>query len=133
MFDKINLLAVLAASASAFLLGSIWYSPLLFGHLWLRETGLNPEQMRKGHRKLIFVSAFIAVFIAAYVFAFALPPKPAVLSGTIMGAAIGTFWVATSFAINYLFAHRSLKLFLVDAGYHILQFTLYGLILCLWQ
>jgi CRISPR/Cas system-associated protein endoribonuclease Cas2 len=49
------------------------------------------------------------------------------------GLMIGFFWVATSFAINYSFAQRSLKLWLIDAGYHLLQFALYGVILGLWH
>ena len=42
-------------------------------------------------------------------------------------------FVATSFGINYAFAQRSLKLWLIDGGYHLLQFALYGLILGLWH
>ena len=48
------------------------------------------------------------------------------------GFLVGLCFVATSFGINYLFAGRSLKLWLIDAGYHILQFTLYGLVLGLF-
>ena len=40
--------------------------------------------------------------------------------------------MAASFGINYLFERKSLKLFLINAGYHTLQFTLIGLILALW-
>ena len=46
---------------------------------------------------------------------------------------IGLAWVAMSFGINYAFAQRSLKLWLIDAGYHVLQFTLYGLVIGLWH
>jgi hypothetical protein len=49
------------------------------------------------------------------------------------GFMVGVAFVATSFAINYAFAQRSLKLWLIDGGYHTLQFTLYGLILGLWH
>ena len=41
--------------------------------------------------------------------------------------------VASSFGINYLFERRSLRLFLINGGYHTLQFTLYGLVLGLWH
>ncbi len=44
------------------------------------------------------------------------------------GVGVGLFWVATSFGVNYLFELKSLKLWLINAGYHTLQFTLYGLI-----
>ena len=49
------------------------------------------------------------------------------------GFATGLAFVATSFAINYAFAGRSRKLWLIDGGFHTLQFTLYGLILGLWH
>jgi hypothetical protein len=41
--------------------------------------------------------------------------------------------VAASFGINYLFEQKSFTLFLVNGGYHTVQFTLYGLILGLWH
>jgi hypothetical protein len=45
----------------------------------------------------------------------------------------GIAWVSTSFGINYLFERKSLTLFLVNAGYHTLQFTTMGLVLGLWH
>ena len=45
----------------------------------------------------------------------------------------GLAYVAMSFGINYAFAGRSFKLWLIDGGYHTLQFTLYGLVLGLWH
>jgi len=40
-------------------------------------------------------------------------------------------WVASSFGINYLFERKSLKLFLINGGYHTFQFTIIGLALAL--
>ena len=39
----------------------------------------------------------------------------------------------SGFAINYQFAKRSLLLSLIDAGYHTIQFDLYGMVLGLWH
>ena len=41
----------------------------------------------------------------------------------------GIGFVAASFGINYQFAQRSFKLWLIDGGYHAIQFVLCGLIL----
>ncbi|WP_255470524.1 DUF1761 domain-containing protein [Pseudoxanthomonas sp. 3HH-4] len=49
------------------------------------------------------------------------------------GALVGFCFVAASFGINYLFAQRGARLWLIDAGYHTLQFTLFGLVLGLWH
>jgi hypothetical protein len=41
--------------------------------------------------------------------------------------------VAASFGINYQFANWRTVLWLIDGGYHSVQFTIYGLILGLWR
>ncbi|HLF11330.1 MAG TPA: DUF1761 domain-containing protein [Gammaproteobacteria bacterium] len=71
--------------------------------------------------------------IAAWMFAMFLGPRPPLMLGLGAGFAAGLCWVASSLRINYLFARRSLKLFLIDGGYHTLQFTLIGVILALWH
>jgi Protein of unknown function (DUF1761) len=55
--------------------------------------------------------------------------------GAVLVAAVlaGIAWVSTSFGINYLFERKSLTLFLVNAGYHTVQFTTMGLVLGLWH
>lgn len=128
----LNWLAVLAAAVSAFLLGGLWYGPL-FQRVWCREAGIDPEAMGGRHPAQVFGSAFVAALVAAVAFAWFLGPRPALLVAVHAGFAIGLAFVATSFAINYAFANRSLKLWLIDSGYHTLQFTLYGLILGAWH
>lgn len=71
--------------------------------------------------------------VAAFVFAMFLGPKPALSLALPAGAMAGIAWVSTSFGINYLFEHKSLTLFLVNAGYHTVQFTTMGLVLGLWH
>lgn len=129
--EGINYWAVLVAAASAFLLGGVWYGPL-FKHAWCREAGIDLNQSH-GHPAKIFGGAFVLSLIAAVVFAMFLGPKPALGFAVGAGVAAGLCWVATSFGINYLFAGRSLKLWLIDGGYHTFQFALYGLVLGLWH
>jgi predicted membrane protein len=131
MMSEVNYLAVIAAAASAFVLGGLWYGPL-FKVAWCREAGVNPDS-KTAHPGAVFGAAFVLSMLAAYVFALFLGPKPALQMGIEAGFAAGLCWVGTSFGINYLFARRSLKLWMIDAGYHTLQFTLYGIVLGLWH
>jgi Protein of unknown function (DUF1761) len=131
--EQINFLAVILAAASAFLLGGLWYSPVLFGKIWAREAGIPYDQPKKTHGAIVFAVSFIFSLIAATVFALFLGRNPALNTAVRDGLAIGACWVATSFGINYQFAGRPFKLFLIDAAYHVAQFTLYGLILGLWH
>ena len=131
--NGINLWAVFAAALSAFVLGGAWYSPLLFGMAWQRASGLSDEQVKGGHPALIYGGSFVLSLIAAVVFAMFLGPRPALGLALGAGAAAGLCWVAASFGINYLFERKTLALFLINGGYHTLQFTLYGLVLGLWH
>jgi len=126
----VNIWAVLVAALSSFLLGGLWYSPALFGKIWNREAGQRPQP---GHPAKVFGLSFLLALMAAYVFALFLGPKPVLRHAVGVGFHAGLFWVAGSFGINYLFASRSLKLWLIDGGYHTVQFTLYGVVLGLWH
>ena len=128
--SEVNYVAVIAAATSSFALGALWYGPL-FKVAWCREAGIDPGS-KPAHPGAVFGAAFVFSVLAAYVFAVFLGVKP-VSDAVGVGLIVGVCWVATSFGINYLFARRSLKLWLIDAGYHTLQFALYGLVLGLWH
>jgi len=82
---------------------------------------------------LTFGGSLVLSLLAAFVFALFLGPHPSLSLGLGAGASAGLCWVAASFGINYLFERRGLVLFLINGGYHALQFTLYGLILALYH
>src|SRR5579872_5905649 len=126
---QINYLAVLAAAISTFLVGGLWYSPVLFGKLWQRETGLSDQQLANSNMVRVFGTALVLSLVAAVVFALFLGPRPSMPLGLGAGFSAGLCWVASSIGINYLFARRSFKLFLIDGGYHTVQFTMIGLVL----
>jgi len=129
----INWLAALAAAVSSFAIGGLWYAPALFGKAWQREAGVTDEQIKTGNPVKIFGGALVLSIIAAVVFALFLGPKPAAVFATSAGFAAGLCWVAASFGINYLFERKSLTLFLINGGYHTVQFTVIGLVLGLWH
>ena len=126
-----NELAVLAAALSAFVLGGLWYGPL-FKQAWCREAGVDPGSAPQ-HPARVFAIALLASLVAAATFAWFIGPAPGLRIAVQDGVLAGLAMVAMSFGINYAFARRSLRLWLIDAGYHTLQFTLYGLIIGLWQ
>ena len=128
-----NVWAVLGAAVSSMVLGALWYSPVLFARAWMRESGVTEEQARSANPAKTLGIAFVLALIGSAVFALFLGPQPAPGFATAAGFAAGLCWVAGSFGINYLFEQRSLRLFLINGGYHTLQYTLIGLILGLWH
>lgn len=129
MMLGVELWAVLVAAISSFVLGSLWYG-FVFQRVWCREVGIDPENPPPLVRT--FSGAFVLSLLAAFVFAKYLGPAPQLSLAVSAGFLTGLCWVAASFGMNYLFSKRSLKLFLLDGGYHTLQFTLYGLVLGMW-
>ena len=130
---EVNYLAVLAAAVATFARGGLWFSPALFGKVWQREAGVTEDKMKSANMPLIFGLTFVLALIAAWVFALFLGPRPPMALGLGAGFSAGLCWVAASLGINYLFERKSLKLWLINGGYHTLQFTIIGLILALWH
>lgn len=129
-----NILAVLTAAVSSFLLGGLWYSPALFGRVWTRENGqVEGCDMQTGHPAKVFGVSFLFSLISAFAFAWWVGPAPALSTALKMGGWAGFGLVAASFGINYQFASRSFKLWAIDGGYHTMQFVIFGLVLGLWH
>lgn len=126
----INYLAVIVAAVSSFLLGGLWYSRLLFEKVWVREANVDPQQ---GHAPTVFAVSLVFSLIAAGAFAIWLGPEPPPGDAVLQGLFVGACFVATCFGINYQFAQNSVKMWLIDGGYHTAQFALFGLVLGLWH
>lgn len=126
----VNHLAVIVAALSSFMLGGLWYSKLLFFAAWRRAAG-GPEI--QGHPAKVFGLSFLFALVAAFVYAVLVPPPASAAAALTQGALVGAGFVAASFGINYQFANRPTIMWLIDGGYHTVQFTIYGLILGLWR
>ena len=128
-----NFFAIVTAALVTFAVGGLWYSPILFAKPWMRECGLTEEQARQAPMGRIFgLSALAALVMAANLAAFR-GAKATLSFGLFAGAATGIGWVAMSLGVTYLFEQRSLKLWLIDAGYQVVSYTLMGAILGAWH
>lgn len=128
MWD-INLLAVVVAAASAFLVGGLWYGPL-FLKTWQREAGVSEADMQARHPAKVFGLAFLFNLFAAYFMGHVLATygNPALSVDVMIAMGLALAFVVTAFGVNYLFAGKSFKLFLIDAGYFLVSYSLMGLI-----
>src|SRR3984893_681320 len=69
----VNWLAVFVAAIVMFVLGGLWYSPVLFVKRWVALQGKTEEQMRaeaaSANMPLMYTSAFVCALITAIVMA----------------------------------------------------------------
>ena len=128
-----NIWAVLAAALSTFLIGGLWYSPALFGKAWMRENGFTEESMKGANMVRIFGLAFLLGVVAAINLTMFMGPENNPAMGALWGFLAGFGWVATFVGTHYLFERRSLRLFLINAGYSIVALTIMGIILAAWK
>ena len=131
--SKLNYLAIVVATLSTFMLGGLWYSPALFGKIWMRECGLTEEKLKKANMAKIYGLAFILSFIMAFNLAVFLSDSSDIVWGMTAGALAGIGWVAMSFGVNCLFERKSLAYFLINAGYFSVAFIIMGGIVAVWK
>ena len=132
-FPEINFWAVLVSAALTFVIGSLWYSPVMFAKPWMKELGLTPEGMSNSNMVKIFSLAFLLMLIIAFNLAAFIGPEADLQFGMMAGALAGIGWVAAAMGVNYLFERKSFRFWLINAGYMVVSFTLMGAILGAWH
>ena len=131
--SQINYGAVIAAALLSFVVGGLWYSPIVFAKAWMREAGIDEERTRQANMAKVFGLSFLASVIIAFNLAAFIGPKASPGFGAFAGAAAGIGWVAMSLGVVYLFEQRSLKLWLINAGYQALTYTMMGALIGAWK
>ena len=131
----INVPAVLVAATVAFVVGGIWYAPLLFGERWRTDPRL-PDHLRAHKPAVIFGLGFLLSLIAAVMFSIFLGPRPSMLVAVVTGCAAGLAWVAAGLLRNYsarIAVGKDLDLSLINGGFHAVQFMVLGLVLRIFE
>lgn len=129
---QVNWLAVIAAAASMFVIGGLWYS-VLFQKAWMAANRFTDDDIKRGNVGMIFgVAAVLNLLMAANLAFF-------VAGVTDLGAVVGYSlaaglgWAALGLSVVALFERRPLGYHLVNGGYLIVAFLVMGLILGLWR
>jgi len=134
----VNLLALLASTIAIFVLGGLWYSPLLFAKKWMALQGKTPEQIAASGGSvsaMMYVQALLCGLLtsaAMLVVTTHLPDRNAI-HGAIMGVIC---WLGFAGATSYgtaLFSMKSKALWWIDSGYNLVCFVISGVILTAWQ
>ncbi|MEK6839528.1 MAG: DUF1761 domain-containing protein [Nanoarchaeota archaeon] len=134
----INLLAVLVAAIATIIIGSLWYSPLLFGKIWMRLNGTTQKQMQEAKKKsmgMLYFIAFITSLVTAYVLAhFMTYVEVTTLSGALQFG----FWVwlgffATTQLGMVLWDNKPFKLYLLNTLHYLVSLLVMSMILGLWR
>jgi len=141
-FPAINYLAVLVAAIVIFVLGGLWYSPVLFAKRWIALQNRTEEEMRAqaaaANMPLMYFSAFICAFLQAWVLAMVMGHMAQVADMSVAHAAIfsALIWLGFAATTSYataLFSGKPRQLWLIDSLYNLVSFILAGIILAVWR
>jgi len=129
----INHLAILAAAIVSMAIGAVWYSPFIFGKIWMAQSGLRPEDM-KGRGRAMAIAA-VSALVAAYVLAhfMALLDVQSLNRGLAVAFWVWLGFVATVMALEMGFGGKSLKAYLIETGNQLASFLAMGAILSVWR
>ena len=134
MFELANLnwLAVLVSTAAAFLLGGLYYGPLL-GKTWMKAVGKKQEDL--GGPAFPMLLSVVTSFATALLLALIMNAMgvATLVDGLRLGLYVGLCFIAAGMASDYAFCGWSLKLFTIQAGYRVLYSVLMGGILGAWR
>ncbi|WP_183562807.1 DUF1761 domain-containing protein [Mucilaginibacter sp. SP1R1] len=132
-FALINWLAVAVAGLSAFLVGGIWYSPVLFANAWMADNKLNTDDLKVSNKARTFgFSAIFSIIMAINLGMFLADAKTDVSWGATAGFLAGV-WTFSAIAIQGLFELKSWRLIFINGGYSVVSLTLMGTIIGLWR
>lgn len=127
IFD-VNWIAVVAAAASGFVVGGIWYGPVM-GKRWMGAVGLTEEDIQAGNMGVIYGGAFAFSLLASWTLAHTFATYGVDLSVSVkiltaFGVALG--FIVPAIGTNYLFSQKGKALFFIDAAYWLLFYTAMG-------
>ena len=133
-FSKINYLAVLAAAVSSFVLGGLWYSPLLFGKPWMRANNFTDADLQAFSKARMFGWSFVFSLVMALNLAmFLAGPNTNAAWGMTAGGLTGFGWIAMAIGIIGVVENRSWAYIVINGAYMTVALTLMGLIIGAWR
>lgn len=139
---EIQILPVLICVVLSVVLGSLWYGPF-FGKTWMTIIGVNPvvmndpvkkKEMQKQAMPLYFIQiilSFVQIWILSHYISLWTD-----VSGIVRALPIWLGFIMPTVATNILWSNLSRPLmwksFLIQAGYFLVSFSIFGLILASW-
>jgi len=133
---EISFLSVGVAAVVAMALGALWYSPVLFSKMWMKEMNITPEMMagaQKPNMTKLYLGQFILTVVTAYVLAHFISLLDIT---TLRGALSLAFWSWLGFQVLPLMASvfwegKSFKLFVINGLHYLVSLIIMACVIVL--
>ncbi|HEV2799041.1 MAG TPA: DUF1761 domain-containing protein [Pyrinomonadaceae bacterium] len=135
---KINYAAVAVSAVIYWMLGGLWYSPLLFGGKFIEIMRWSPEQLARIEREgaaaqlaLTFFGSLVASYVLAHVVRYT--SAESAKAGAKAGLWLWLGFVVTTNLNTVFFEFRPISLYLINISYHLVALLSMGALLAVWR
>jgi len=125
-----NWVAIVAATVVNMVLGSLWFSPMLFQKPWVAMR-VDKNPMSGVASPLLYVITAVGALVSAITldWIIGLAHASSLLGGAIIGLYAGLGFVAPAIPGDNLFNERPFKLYLIVAGFPVVGLLVMGAII----
>ena len=134
---SINYIAVVLATLSSMVIGSIWYTPKVFGNYWMKAAGITPSGNAKDAVRPIVITVIVS-FITAWVLAGAVSISFEFYGGSFLVNSLLTaliLWAgftAARFITHDAFDGRPTGLTVLNVAHELVTIMVMALIIGVW-
>lgn len=135
MLIEVNYWAVVIATISTMIVGSVWYTPKVFGNYWMRVAKVDMEDR---NAVIPIITTLIVSFISAWVLAMATQVAWMALGGSYLLVALLTgilLWAgftAARFITHDAFEGRPAGLTILNIAHELVTIVIMALIIGVW-
>ena len=132
-FAPVNGFAIAAAVVSAFVVGGLWYSPLLFVNSWLKMSGVSKQVFDAGLPTALLGDLFSATATALVLNqVIHWSGMVGIGAGLIVGLILWVGLIAGTLLSQVTYEHRPVAFFAISSGYRLVTLEVMGAILSAW-
>ena len=134
---QIDYLALLVTTVAGFLLGCLWYSPVLFLKPWMAEMKIDEAKMKDCANKGMagfFIRGFLYTLFSTFALTILILSRgsPNYVKGAGIGVFVGLLLVGTRMLNGAVWEQKSAKLMAIVVGHEVVLFGVQGAILGAW-
>jgi Protein of unknown function (DUF1761) len=130
-----NHVAILISAVAQWILGAVWYSPILFAKPWAAMVGVSRETSKQSAMIVGMIASLIGSAILSFVLAHIIVWSGASTMpwGATIGFVLWTGFIAAPLAASYIYEGRPFKLFVINTGYWLVALMMSSVLLACWR
>jgi MFS superfamily sulfate permease-like transporter len=133
----VNWLAVVVGAAIYFILGAVWYSPVLFAKPWQAAIGWDESRAQPQNNPLTYVVPAVLYLIAGVATALlaAATGTDTLTEGVVLGLVTGIGYALAMVGVEATFdpnKPKPITWFGITTAYHLIGFVILAVVIAIW-